>query len=92
MKINDSYIEYFSVNQDQVLAFSEITGDENPIHLDLEYAKNSIFKTVIVHGFLSGSIFSKIIGMYFPGERSVYLEQKLRFCIQCLLILIILLP
>ena len=79
MKVNNFYSEIFSFTQDEVIAFSQITGDKNPIHLDHEYADKTMFKSPIIHGFLSGSVFSKIIGMSFPGEGSIYLKQDLKF-------------
>lgn len=79
MQLNDSYTTSFIFSQEQVKAFAEITGDANPIHLDKDYAISTKFKMPIMHGFLSASIFSKIIGMNFPGEGSIYLKQNLQF-------------
>lgn len=69
----------FSFNQNDVSLFSEVSGDKNPIHLDEKYAADTIFKKPIIHGFLSGSIFSKILGMNYPGEGTIYLKQNLEF-------------
>lgn len=41
---------------DEVVAFSELSLDRNPIHLDKEYAKKGIFSDLIVHGLLTSSI------------------------------------
>ncbi len=69
----------FSYTQEDVEAFGSITGDNNPIHLVEEYASKTIFKTRIIHGFLAGSIFSRIFGMYYPGEGTIYLKQDMKF-------------
>lgn len=69
----------FSFTQDQVVKFAESTGDNNPIHLDEEFASRSIFKQRIVHGFLSGSVFSKIFGTQYPGNGTLYLKQSMVF-------------
>ena len=69
----------FSFTQDKVVAFAEVTGDKNPIHIDAGYAENTIYKKPIMHGYLGGSVFSKIFGNHFPGEGTVYLNQKLEF-------------
>ena len=69
----------FAFNQEDVIQFSKITGDKNPIHLDNEYASGTLFKKPIMHGFLCGAVFSKIFGMEFPGEGSIYLSQNLNF-------------
>lgn len=69
----------FSFNQNDVIAFAEASGDKNPIHLDLDYARNTIFKKRILHGFLGGSVFSKVFGTIFPGEGTIYLKQNMSF-------------
>ena len=78
-KIDYVYKCDFSYNQNQVLIFAEITGDNNPIHLDDDYASKSIFKQKIIHGFLGASIFSKVFGTIFPGIGSIYLSQTMAF-------------
>ena len=76
----DTFIDHtFQFSQEDVIDFARITGDVNPIHLDNKYAKKTIFKQKIIHGFLTGSIFSKIIGTIMPGEGTIYLEQSLQF-------------
>lgn len=56
-----------------------ISGDDNPIHLDEVYAKNSIFKGRIAHGFHVGSLISAVIGQKLPGNGTIYLSQSMRF-------------
>ena len=70
-----SYEHEFSFSQDSVKRFAEVTGDNNPIHLDSVYAATTPFKKPIMHGFLSGSIFSKVFGTIYPGEGTIYLKQ-----------------
>lgn len=77
--MGDTYEYLFSFSQDDVNAFAEITGDRNPIHLDENYASKSIFKKRIIHGFLAGSVFSKVFGTLFPGEGTLYLNQSMSF-------------
>ncbi|MFV5462465.1 MULTISPECIES: MaoC family dehydratase [Acinetobacter] len=62
-----------------VVMFSEITGDKNPIHTELEYARNTVFKEPIVHGFFVGSVFSRIFGTEYPGIGTIYLNQTMKF-------------
>lgn len=69
----------FSFSQKEVSVFAEVTGDNNPLHLDKDFAKKSIFKRRIIHGFLAGSVFSKILASYFPGEGTIYLSQSMNF-------------
>ena len=79
LTIGMSYELVKSFSQDDVKAFALLSMDNNPIHLDQEYARNSLFKRNIVHGFLVGSLFSAIIGTKMPGEGSIYLNQSMVF-------------
>ena len=69
----------FEFSQDDVIRFAEVTGDNNPVHLDPSYAATTPFKRPIMHGFLSGSIISKVFGTIYPGEGTIYLEQSMSF-------------
>jgi acyl dehydratase len=69
----------FRFSQADVVSFANVTGDKNPVHLDEAYAATTPFKKPILHGFLSGSVFSKVFGTLFPGEGSIYLSQTMAF-------------
>ncbi len=69
----------FIITQEEVIKFAEVSGDHNPIHLNDEYAKETIFKKPIIHGMFGASIISYVMGMKFPGPGSVYLKQNLEF-------------
>jgi len=78
--MNNHIYEYeFSFTQEQILKYAELTGDHNPVHVDPGYASKTIFKKPIAHGMLSAGIISKMLGMDFPGEGSIYLKQELEF-------------
>jgi len=79
IKAGDTYQHEFSFSQVQVNEFSRITGDFNPLHYDKEYAATTPFKEPIIHGFLAGSVFSKILGTEFPGHGSIYVSQTMTF-------------
>lgn len=59
--------------------FSGVTGDTNPMHLNEEYAKTTFFKGCIVHGFLTASLISAVIGTKLPGPGCIYVSQSLFF-------------
>ena len=79
MNVSDNFVFEFSFTQEQVDLFAKVTGDFNPVHLDESFAAESIFGTRIIHGLLAGSVFSKIIGMHFPGNGAIYLSQTMNF-------------
>lgn len=79
LNVGDQFTTEFQYSQAHVEAFMETTGDRNPIHHDADYASQTVFKRPIIHGFLSGAIFSKIFGTQFPGEGTIYLSQELKF-------------
>lgn len=76
----DSTFDYlFKFTQEEVQAFADLTGDNNPIHLDAEYAATTSFKKPIIHGMLGATVFTKVLGTQFPGFGSIYLKQTLEF-------------
>lgn len=79
LKKGDFYELELSFTQKQVNDFASITGDNNPLHIDEEFAKTTTFGRPIVHGFLAGAVFSRIFGTIFPGEGTVYISQEMRF-------------
>lgn len=79
IKIGDHYSICFLISEKMIKDFATITGDKNPIHLDNEFAKKTIFKKRIAQGFLVGSLISSVLGNHFPGNGTIYLSQSLRF-------------
>lgn len=77
--IDATFEELFKFTQDEVVRFAELTGDNNPIHLDADYAATTSFKRPIIHGMLGATIFTKVLGTQFPGFGSIYLKQTLEF-------------
>lgn len=63
----------------EIEMFAELSTDHNPVHLDEEYAKNTMFKGRIAHGMLTAGLISAIIGEQLPGHGTVYLKQNLTF-------------
>lgn len=79
INIGDKFEHDFSFTQEDVILFAKVTGDNNPVHLDAEYAATTIFKRPIIHGMLGATVFSKVFGTMFPGEGTIYLNQNLQF-------------
>ena len=64
------------ISADDVKRFAEVVGDSNPIHIDTAFAEKSFFKKRIVHGAFLAGLISKILGMDFPGQGTVYISQN----------------
>ncbi|MBL4801268.1 MAG: MaoC family dehydratase [Emcibacter sp.] len=79
LEMGQSYSTVNVVTDEDIIKFSEVTGDVNPIHLDDDYAKNSIFGERIAHGMISAGYISAIFGTKFPGPGSIYMTQSLKF-------------
>ena len=66
------------ITGEQIDAFADIIGDHNPIHVDEEFAKTTMFGQRIAHGALSASLISAILGNDLPGPGAVFVELNLR--------------
>ncbi|MCJ8169807.1 MaoC family dehydratase [Atopomonas sediminilitoris] len=62
-----------------VQLFAAVSGDNNPVHLDAEYAATTMFKGQIAHGMFSGALISAAIACQLPGPGTIYLGQNLSF-------------
>lgn len=68
-----------TVTEADIVAFANVSGDKNPVHLDPDYAAKTIFKERIAHGMLSAGYISAVFGMQLPGPGSIYVSQLLNF-------------
>ena len=62
-----------------ITVFAGISMDVNPIHMSEGYAKNTLFGKRIVHGMLTASLISAVLGIQLPGPGTIYLGQELKF-------------
>ena len=67
------------VTEADIIAFADVTGDYNPVHMDEAYASTTQFKGRIAHGMLSAGYISAVLGVDLPGPGAIYLSQSLRF-------------
>ena len=72
------YIRKIITDKDIEL-FAEISTDHNPVHLDDEYARDTIFEGRIAHGMLTAGLISAVIGEQLPGHGTIYMSQNLKF-------------
>ncbi|WP_308009444.1 MaoC family dehydratase [uncultured Fusobacterium sp.] len=68
-----------TITETDVILYSGLSLDTNPLHINNEYAKKTFFKKKIVHGMFSAGLISAVLGTRLPGEGSIYLGQYLNF-------------
>ena len=72
-----SFVKKFNI--EDATAFANLTGDMNPIHIDVDFASKSKFKKNIVHGAFINSLFSTLLAEKLPGPGTIYLGQNTKF-------------
>jgi 3-hydroxybutyryl-CoA dehydratase len=78
-KEGDSASYSKTITENDILLFSNVSGDTNPLHLDSEFAKTTRFGKRIAHGLLVSGLISTVIGNKLPGAGAIYAGQSLRF-------------
>ena len=68
-----------TITDADIITFAGISGDTNPVHLNHEFASETIFEGRIAHGMLTAAFLSTVIGTKLPGPGCIYVSQNLRF-------------
>jgi 3-hydroxybutyryl-CoA dehydratase len=68
-----------TITDADIVLYAGVTGDANPVHLNEEYAKGTMFQGRIAHGMLTAGFISAVLGTRLPGPGSIYLTQSLKF-------------
>lgn len=68
-----------TLSESDVYLYAGISGDLNPAHVNAVVAEKSIFKKRVVHGMLTASLISTVLGCHLPGPGTIYLGQELSF-------------
>jgi len=79
INVGDETEIFHEISTEDVDVFAKLTGDDNPLHMDDEYAATTSFNKRVVHGMLTASFISTIIGTKLPGKGALWYEQKLTF-------------
>ena len=66
-----------TITEEDIVKFAEVSGDFNPVHMDEEFAKTTIFKGRIAHGMLSVAYISATLAKQLPG--AIYMKQTVMF-------------
>ncbi|OPX56009.1 3-hydroxybutyryl-CoA dehydratase [Oceanospirillum multiglobuliferum] len=68
-----------TITDADVVLFAGVTGDDNPVHINAEYAASTMFEQRIVHGMFSAGLISAVLGTRLPGPGAIYIDQQLSF-------------
>lgn len=68
-----------TITEADLLLYSAVSTDTNPVHIDAEAASRSVFKERVAHGMLSAGLISAVLGTRLPGPGTIYVSQTLRF-------------
>jgi 3-hydroxybutyryl-CoA dehydratase len=68
-----------TITDADIVLFAGVSGDDNPVHLNEEFAQATMFKGRIAHGMLGASYISTVIGTRLPGPGTIYMGQSLKF-------------
>lgn len=79
LKEGDSAQFSKTISEADIVLFAGVSGDTNPVHIDEEYASQTMFKGRIAHGILTASLISAVLGTQLPGPGAIYVSQSLRF-------------
>ncbi len=79
INIGDEAEIVHTISEADVDAFSRLTGDDNPLHMDEAFAASTSFRKRVVHGMLTASFISTIIGTRLPGRGAMWFEQTTQF-------------
>lgn len=69
----------YTVTEDKMEAFRELTGDINPLHINEEFARGHGFEKRVVYGMLSASLISTLGGVYLPGQYCFIQQVEVKF-------------
>lgn len=79
IKVGDRRELAHKITAQDIQGFANLTGDNNPLHLDEEFAKRTYFRKPVVYGMLSASFISTVIGTLMPGPGALWISQTLNF-------------
>jgi 3-hydroxybutyryl-CoA dehydratase len=68
-----------TIEERDIQLFAAMSGDHNPVHLDAEYAANTMFRERIAHGMFSGALISAAVACELPGPGTIYVSQQMSF-------------
>jgi 3-hydroxybutyryl-CoA dehydratase len=79
LKVGQTAMFGRTLTETDIVLFAGISGDNNPVHINEEFASGTMFSGRIAHGMLTAAFVSTVLGMKLPGPGAIYVSQTLRF-------------
>jgi 3-hydroxybutyryl-CoA dehydratase len=79
LKVGQTAVYARTLTETDIVLFAGISGDNNPVHINEEFASTTMFSGRIAHGMLTAAFVSTVLGMKLPGPGAIYVSQTLRF-------------
>ena len=79
LKVGQTAVVARTLTEADIVLFAGISGDTNPVHINEEFAAETVFSGRVAHGMLTASFISTVIGTRLPGPGAIYLSQSLKF-------------
>lgn len=79
--VGDKEVISHNITKEDINKFIDLTGDDNRLHNDEDFASQTQFKKPVVHGMLGASFISTVIGTKLPGDGALWFSQSLEFLI-----------
>ena len=79
INVGDTATITHTITSDDIKKFVDLSGDDNRLHIDNEFARKTSFKKPVAHGMIGASFISTIIGTKIPGDGALWYAQNLEF-------------
>lgn len=79
LQVSDSGEFTKTITEHDIFEFADASGDFNPLHIDEEYAKRTVFGRRVAHGILTAGIISTVLGGDIPGLGTIFVELHIQF-------------
>lgn len=75
--LRDSF--WVRLSPDAIDSFAMLSGDDNPLHMSDQAAAAAGFPRRVMHGMLTSSLYSRLVGMHLPGKYSLLQAIEISF-------------
>jgi len=79
LKVGMTAVYARTLTETDIVLFAGISGDNNPVHINEEFASQTMFSGRIAHGMLTAAFISTVLGTRLPGPGAIYVSQSIRF-------------